>query len=423
MPRTGTRDREIAMSDTIENFEHAAAKMLDQLYALGAQDDGGTYRSLYDPAWTEAQELIKGWMVERDLEVRVDAVGNIIGRLPGTTDEPVVATGSHMDTVRNGGRLDGAYGVVGSILAVGALGKSSGRPARTLEVVVLCEEEGSRFTNHYWGSRSIVGLTDRAEAEQSVDKAGVSLATAMQGFGLDPGNIAAARRTDIGYFVELHVEQGGILESEGLDLAVVTAITGITRWDVTVTGEANHAGTTPMNLRRDALAGVAEMVSVVERSALNAGPPAVATVGRLAVTPDQINVVPGKVQFTVELRTPDREQQVATQQAIESGLAEVAERRGLGIDLVLQHDHEPVLMNDEVMAAITRTLDESALPYRPLSSGAGHDTQLFSQIAKVGMIFTSSKGGISHSPLEDTDPRALGEGVAILAGALRRLAY
>jgi allantoate deiminase len=411
------------MSETIENFEHDAGKMLDQLYALGAQEDGGTYRSLYDPAWAEAQELIKGWMIERDLEVRVDPVGNIIGRLQGRTDEPVVATGSHMDTVKNGGRLDGAYGVVGSILAVGALGKSAGTPARTLEVIVLCEEEGSRFTNHYWGSRSIVGRTSKREAEENVDKAGITLATAMQGYGLDPDNIPAARRDDIGHFVELHVEQGGILESEGLDLAVVTAITGITRWDVTVTGEANHAGTTPMNLRRDALAGVAEMVTEVERAALTAGVPAVATVGRLCVTPDQINVVPGKVEFTVELRTPDRDQQLATQAAIETRLAAVADRRGLTLELALQHDHKPVLMNGEVMEAIKDTLDDSGISYRPLSSGAGHDTQLFSQIAKVGMIFTSSKAGVSHSPLEDTDPRALGEGVAILAGTLRRLAY
>jgi allantoate deiminase len=409
--------------ETIENFEHDAGKMLDQLYALGAHPDGGTYRSLYDPSWVEAKELIKGWMVERGLDVRVDPVGNIIGRLRGTGDEPVVATGSHMDTVKNGGRLDGAYGVVGSILAVGALGRSAGTPTRTLEVIVLCEEEGSRFTNHYWGSRSIVGLTSQREAEESLDKAGISLASAMQGQGLDPRAVTSAKRDDIGYFLELHVEQGGILENEGLDLAVVTAITGITRWDVTVTGEANHAGTTPMSLRRDALAGVAEMVSGVETAALNAGPPVVATVGRLSVTPDQINVIPGKVTFTVELRTPDRGQQLLAQAAIERSLAETAAARGLEIDVVLQHDHEPVLMSTEVMNAIKATLDDSGIPYRPLSSGAGHDTQLFSQIAKVGMIFTSSKGGISHSPLEDTDPRVLGEGVAILAGSLHRLAY
>ncbi|BCW73505.1 Zn-dependent hydrolase [Arthrobacter sp. NicSoilB8] len=411
------------MHETLEDFEEDAGRMLDELYAIGAQSDGGTYRSLYDASWVEARELIKGWMAERGLEVRIDPVGNIIGRLQGTTDAPIVATGSHMDTVRNGGRLDGAYGVVGSILAVGSLGRKLGKPARTLEVIVLCEEEGSRFTNHYWGSRSIVGETTLREAEESLDKTGVSLASAMQELGLDPREISSAKRNDIGYFVELHVEQGGILENEGLDLALVTAITGITRWDVTVTGEANHAGTTPMNLRRDALAGVAQMISDVENAAKEAGPPAVATVGRLSVTPDQINVVPGQVRFTVELRTPDRIQQLATQSVIERSLAATAAKRDLGIELKLQHDHEPVLMNVEVMDAIKETLNDGGVPYRPLSSGAGHDTQLFSQIAKVGMIFTSSKGGLSHTPLEDTDPRALGEGVSILAGTLLRLAY
>ena len=248
------------MNDSIESFTRDAGTMLDQLYALGAQRDGGTYRSLYDPAWVAAKELIKGWMVARGLDVRVDAVGNIIGRLQGTTDEPVIGTGSHMDTVKNGGRLDGAYGVVGSILAVGSLAETAGPPARTLEVIVLCEEEGSRFTNHYWGSRSIVGLTTEKEAQESLDEDGVSLAVAMQGVGLDPQNVTQAQRDDISHFVELHVEQGGVLESEGLDLALVTGIVGITRWDVTVKGEANHAGTTPMNLRKDAMAGAAEMV-------------------------------------------------------------------------------------------------------------------------------------------------------------------
>lgn len=411
------------MHEILEDYEEDAGRMLDELYAIGAQSDGGTYRSLYDPSWVEARELIKGWMVERGLEVSIDAVGNIIGRLQGTTDEPIIATGSHMDTVRNGGRLDGAYGVVGSILAVGSLGRKLGKPARTLEVIVLCEEEGSRFTNHYWGSRSIVGQTTQREAEESLDKTGVSLASAMQELGLNPRDISSSTRSDIGYFVELHVEQGGILEHEGLDLALVTAITGITRWDVTVTGEANHAGTTPMNLRRDALAGVAQMISDVENAAIKAGPPAVATVGRLSVTPDQINVVPGQVRFTVELRTPDRNQQLSTQSVIEHSLAATAAKRDLEIELKLQHDHEPVLMNPEVMDAIQDTLESGGVPYRLLSSGAGHDTQLFSQIAKVGMIFTSSKGGLSHSPLEDTDPRALGEGVSVLAGTLLRLAY
>jgi allantoate deiminase len=409
--------------DSIEGFTRDAGKMLDDLYALGAQPDGGTWRSLYDPGWIAAQELIKGWMSERGLEVRNDSVGNIIGRVRGSSEGPVIATGSHMDTVKNGGRLDGAYGVVGSILAVGALAKNGGQPTRTLEVIVLCEEEGSRFTNHYWGSRSIVGLTDLEEAETSLDRDGISLADAMEAFGLDRNKISDARRTDISHFVELHVEQGGILENEGLDLALVTGIAGITRWDVTVTGEANHAGTTPMNLRRDAMAGVAEIVCAVEAAALNAGPPAVATVGRLNVFPGGINVVPGRVVFTIELRTPDRAQQLATAEAIEKAVSEIAAKRDLELDLQLQHDHDPVLMTPEVMDAIRDTLDESGVSWRHLPSGAGHDTQLFAQIAKVGMIFSSSRRGISHSPLEDTDPEALGKGVAALAGSLRRLAY
>src|SRR5437016_13069795 len=265
-------------------------RRLDELYAIGAQPDGGTYRPLYGVAWAAAGDRIEQWMRDAGLKTRRDAVGNIWGRVEGTGKS--IVTGSHIDTVRHGGRLDGALGIVAGLTAVESLLKAKGKPRRTLEVVAICEEEGSLFATNFWGSRAITGTIDSADPE---------IAAAMRERGLDPARIATAARDDIDTFVELHIEQGAVLESSGTPLAVVSAIVGTAQLEVTVSGQPDHAGTTPMDLRRDALAGAAAMVQAIESIARSLGRPAVATVGRLRVEPDQINVVPGQVVFTVDL--------------------------------------------------------------------------------------------------------------------------
>src|SRR5437879_7915843 len=216
-------------------------------------------------------------MKDAGLETRRDAVGNLWGRIEGTGKS--IVTGSHIDTVRHGGRLDGALGIVAGLSAVEALLNEKGKPRRTLEVVAICEEEGSRFATNFWGSRAITGAIDSVDAE---------IGAAMRERGLDPARIATAARDDIDTFVELHIEQGAVLESSGTPLAVVSAIVGTAHLEVTVTGRPDHAGTTPMDLRVDALAGAAAMVQAVESIAKSLGRPAVATVGKLEVEPDQI---------------------------------------------------------------------------------------------------------------------------------------
>src|SRR5207247_10342024 len=238
---------------------------LDELYKIGTEPGGGVYRPLYGSAWAEAGDCVERWMKKAGLEARRDAVGNLWGRLDGTKKGKVIVTGSHIDTVRRGGRLDGALGIVAGLTAVEALLEEKGKPRRTLEVVAICEEEGSRFATNLWGSRAIVGAIDAVDGDMAV---------AMRERGLDPSTISTAARDDIDTFVELHIEQGAVLDASGKPLAVVSAIVGTAHLEVDVTGRPDHAGTTPMGLRQDALAGAAAMIQAVESTARSRAAPA-----------------------------------------------------------------------------------------------------------------------------------------------------
>src|SRR2546426_4556871 len=319
-------------------------RRLDELYAIGAEPEGGTYRPLYSAAWATAVERVERWLKDAGLKVRRDAVGNLWGRVEGADGGKSVVTGSHIDTVRRGGRLDGALGIVSGLTAVEALLKEKGKPRRPLEVVAICEEEGSRFATNFWGSRAITGAIDTVDAE---------IAAAMRERGLDLTKIASAARDDIDTFVELHIEQGAVLESSGTPLAVVSAIVGTAHLELTVTGRADHAGTTPMELRRDAMVGAAAMIQAVESIARSLGAPAVATVGKIRAEPDQINVVPGRVVFTVDLRHADPGARRALEERTQSLCRTIAAERGLELEVRVLHERPPVPMHAEVRAVLT----------------------------------------------------------------------
>ena len=389
-------------------------RRLDELYAIGAEPEGGAYRPLYGAAWAAAVERVEGWMRDAGLETRRDAVGNLWGRATGSEPEKSVVTGSHIDTVRGGGRLDGALGIVAGLTAVETLLKDKGQPRRTLEVVAICEEEGSRFATNFWGSRAIIGSIDSVEAE---------MAQAMRERGLDPLRIASAARDDIDTFVELHIEQGAVLESSNAPVAVVSAIVGTVQLEVTVSGRSDHAGTTPMELRHDALAGAAAMIQAVESIARALGPPAVATVGRLRVEPDQINVVPGRVVFTVDLRHADLGARRALEARIRSLCSTIASERGLGLETRVLQERPPVAMDAEVRALLWRAARDSGIKAAELVSGAGHDAQILGARCRVGMLFVPSIGGRSHCPEESTSPEHLELGTRVLARSLELLAY
>jgi len=387
-------------------------RRLDELYAIGAEPDGGTYRPLYGAAWAAAGDRVEQWMRDAGLKTRRDAVGNIWGRAEGTGKS--IVTGSHIDTVRRGGRLDGALGIVAGLTAVEALLKDKGKPRRTLEVVAICEEEGSRFATNFWGSSAIIGAIDKPEA---------AIAEAMRERGLDPAGISTAARDDIDTFVELHVEQGRVLESSRMPLAVVTAIVGTAHLEMTVTGQPDHAGTTPMELRQDALAGAAAMIQAVEAIARSLGKPAVATVGKLEVEPDQVNVVPGKVVFTVDLRHSDLGARRALEERIRSLCGTISQERRLGLTIRTLQEKPPVAMHPDVRGLLARAAKECGVQAAEMVSGAGHDAQILAARCKVGMLFVPSIGGRSHCPEEATSPEHLELGTTVLKKALELLAY
>ena len=405
-------------------IDHALLeRRLDELYAIGAEPDGGAFRPLYGAAWATAVEHVERWLNDAGLTTRRDAVGNLWGRADGTDKGKSIVTGSHIDTVRHGGRLDGALGICAGLTAVEGLLKARGKPRRTLEVVAICEEEGSRFNANFWGSRAIVGAVAPREAEIAKDPAGVTIAEAMRERGLDPAAIPAAGRKDLHTFVELHIEQGAILESSGTPLGIVSAIVGTAHLEVVVTGRADHAGTTPMDLRRDAMAGAAAMIHAVESVARSLGKPAVATVGKLDVSPDQINVVPGRVVFTIDLRHADLGGRRVLEERVRSVCETTAQERSLGLEIRLLQSKPPVAMDPEVRALLQRAAQDQGVTPATMVSGAGHDAQILASRCRVGMLFVPSIGGRSHSPEEATAPEQLELGTKVLARSLELLAY
>lgn len=393
---------------------------LADLAKIGATASGGVTRF----ALTEGDRLARQWLTERasehGLAHRVDAAGNLFIYQPTAKGRPVILAGSHVDTVPEGGRYDGALGVLAALECLVRLQETDAIMRHGLEVAVWTEEEGSRFKGGLVGSRAFIGELSASELAE-LDSEGVSLADALRNWGLAPdlvSNLPEQRGEIAGYF-ELHIEQGGILEKRQDEIGVVSGIVGIRRFDVTVRGQANHAGTTPMALRHDALVGVAEMVqSVPERLQQGQFPQAVATVGRLQVFPGGVNVVPGRVEFTLEVR--DLESKVMDQvaQILLSEFAQVAARRGLTITWQQTADVIPAPLHPQMRDAVRQAATDLGYRLLDMPSGAGHDAQHLAHICPTGMIFVPSRGGISHSPEEFTSEADCIRGANVLLNAI-----
>ena len=396
---------------------------IDELGEIGKHPEAGLYRALYTDSWAEAMALLERWLRQAGLETRRDAVGNLFGRLPGTESARVVMTGSHVDTVKQGGKYDGALGIHAALAAVKALHQAHGRPKKTLEVVAFCEEEGSRFPNNFWGSRAVCGLIEPGEVERAVDADGCSLAEAMRAHGLDPARVAEARRGDLDAFLELHIEQGRVLESEGYPLGVVNTITGLRHLRVTVGGRQDHAGATPMDLRIDPMAGAAEMIHRLTAAAADLGRPAVATVGSIGASPGAVNIVPARVTFTVDARSPKPDQLRTLLGTVDRILRDVAQQRGLSLQVEVLGEHRPVPLNPDLRRLLEETAAQLGLRTLEMPSGAGHDSQIMAEGVPAAMLFVPSQDGKSHRPDEYTPLEQIVPGVQVLAGALHRLAY
>jgi allantoate deiminase len=396
--------------------------LVQELGIIGEQPGGGIIRHVYDHAWLTARGKLATWMRDAGLEVREDAVGNLFGRIEGESPRTVL-TGSHIDTVLLGGRYDGALGVLSALAALRAIKQYLGRPRRALEMVALCEEEDSRFHCNFWGTRGILGLIEPAELDGLKDQDGVTIGDAMRRVGLDPGGYRQAIRDDLDVFVELHIEQGRILFDKSLPLGIVDAITGLYRFRVTLEGRTDHAGTTPMDQRRDALQAAADIASEMTRIVTESGRPAVVTNGWWDVQPGAWNIVPGLVHFSVDLRHPDEATKQKLAATILQRAKEIAASRGIALSYDVVGDVLPMEMDPAVKAELRAAADEREVAWIPMISGAGHDSQVMASRVPTAMLFVPSVEGRSHSAAEYTTPEDAARGASVLATALQRLAY
>lgn len=399
-------------------------RLILELAQEGAYGETGVWRTVYSPAWVAAADRYAAWCEEAGLQVHRDAVGNVWGRLEGTEGGKAVVSGSHIDSQRPGGRYDGALGAIAGLVAMRTLKERFGPPKRPLEAVALCEEEGSRFPSaNFWGSRAITGAIGPDDPDTTRGYDGETIAEAMRDVGLDPERISEAERDDLDAFLELHIEQGPILEQAGLPVGIVNAITGIRHYVVEVRGTANHAGAFPMDLRRDPMAGAAEMISGVINTAHRMGRPAVTTVGRMTVEPNGPAIIPEAVTFTVDARHPDPVAREALYSEHEALMREVATRRNLEMAWHHTFDQTPLTCDPELVRLLQEAAEEQGIQTLTMASGAVHDTQRMAARCRVAMVFVRSKDGRSHTPAEFSSLPDCVAGIEVLAAALHRLAY
>ena len=402
-------------------------RLLDDLAKLGeigAMEGSGRTRLVLTPADFEARRFLITRMKEARMQVRVDQVGNIIGRRGNSTkdDLPVLAFGSHIDTVPSAGTLDGCYGVLAGLEVIRTLNDERAGTRHPLELISFSNEEGVRFPMMI-GSKVASGIMDLETAYELRDNAGITYRQALEAGGLLEGALVAARRTpgEIGAWLELHIEQGPILESERLKIGVVESIVGLVHMLVTIQGRAGHAGTTPMNARRDPMLAAAQIILEVNKIGRELSRSSVATVGLLNVQPGAMNVIPGKVEVGIDLRDISGERIDQGMQKVRSAIDAVCKKLGLEYTTRERARLAPQPMSRKVMGSIEHAARRLGATYRLMPSGAGHDTQNMARICETGMIFVPSKGGVSHAPDEWTDPADLALGANVLLETLLEL--
>ena len=385
----------------------------------GGSFANGVSRVGYSDADVAGRRLVSSWMHDAGLRVGIDAAGNIIGRRDGRRkDAPPILFGSHIDSVPEGGNFDGDLGTLAAIEAVRTLERRGMATTHPLEVIVWVNEEGVAFGNGLCGSRAAAGELVSGELGQVWN--GMTKAEAVRRIGGDPDRIGEARRApgSIRAYLELHIEQGGTLDRDGIPIGVVEGIVAIDRYDAVVRGVPNHAGTTPMPDRHDALVAAAQLILAV-REIVTAEPGRqVGTVGKLDVSPNAPNVVPGVVRHTIELRDLSSARIAAMADRVRARASEIAARTGTTIEITRSSHHEAALADPAVQTVIERAAADLGLRSTRLPSGAGHDAQMAARVGPMGMIFVPSVGGVSHSPKELTRWEDCAHGANVLLNAV-----
>ncbi len=363
-----------------------------------------------------AADLIMSWMRDAGMAAHLDAIGNVCGRYEGDRPGlPSLMLGSHYDTVRDAGKWDGPLGVITAIACVAELNRRGVRLPFAIEVVGFADEEGVRFSSTLLGSRAIAGTFDPCVFEAR-DASGLTMREAMLQFGLDPARVAAAarKRGELHAYVELHIEQGPVLEQQNLPVGVVTAISGATRLTATLSGMAGHAGTVPMALRRDALAGAAECIVAVEQFCKAESAGLVGTVGIINAMPGAGNVIPGRVSFTLDIRAPEDQHRKQAVAAIVQRIEGIAKQRGLALQIDVTHENRTVPCAPWLKAQMAEAVAAEGYGVFELPSGAGHDGMAMIDISDVAMLFVRCRGGISHNPAEHVEPADADAGARVL---------
>ncbi|NDW20330.1 allantoate amidohydrolase [Alteromonas hispanica] len=371
-----------------------------------------------------ANQLASGWMIEAGMTTWQDAVGNIWGRYTSTVpNAPRLILGSHLDTVPNGGKYDGMLGVVAAISMVAMFDGLQRKLPFHIDIVGFCDEEGTRFGTTLLGSRALTGKWQDSWRNLK-DEDGISLAQAMENFGLNFDEVSSASisRTDILGYIELHIEQGPVLEQENLPVGVVSAIAGAQRFTITIEGMAGHAGTVPMSMRFDALAASAEMILAVERIS-HQRPGVVATVGKIDNAPNGVNVISGRTHFSLDIRSEDDALRDTVLAEIMQNFGEIAAKRKVTLSVEQTHSAPAVLCDDNLKQALVHGVELSGIAPRVLASGAGHDAMAMADICPVAMLFTRCKGGISHHPGESIKESDVEASLSVLFKTIEDLRY
>jgi N-carbamoyl-L-amino-acid hydrolase len=391
---------------------------LNELGAVGQLQEGGRTRLALTDEERQGRDLIVTWLHEAGAEVVIDKVGNIFGVLTGTSSGAPVMTGSHIDTVRRAGHLDGCYGVVAGIEVLDTIYRSGTKPDRSLVVAAFTNEEGVRFMPDLMGSRVLTKEMGLAEALQTVSTDGALFCNELERIGyagtVEPWSLLPAS------YVELHIEQGPVLDSREVPIGIVEGVQGYTWWEVSISGQANHAGTTPMDLRFDAAVAAFELISEISRFVKAEGRTTVVTTGTISLHPNAINVIAGRANFTLDIRDANDASRVEAEIELRRLLNNLTE---IGFDFEIEciAKNHAVKFNENICASIESSVSELGINSLRMVSGASHDAQMLARVCPTAMIFVPSRNGVSHNPEEHTETENLALGAKVLMKTIRKM--
>jgi N-carbamoyl-L-amino-acid hydrolase len=402
---------------------------LNAIGRIGIGDHGAVTRLVFSIKELRSRQLLIHLMRQAGLKIHIDAIGNIFGRLNGHDPKaPAVLAGSHLDTVIHGGKYDGPVGVIGALEAVRTIRENQIPLRSPVEVVCFIGEESSRFGFSTLGSSLVAGEVHARDLANAVDQQGTKLEYVLNSLGITRRNLTSLKRAPKGLkaYLELHIEQGPILEAKKKRIGLVTSIAAPSRFKVVFNGRADHSGTTPMEMRKDALVASAQLIEYVEKvcrkfSSMEKGR-VVGTVGAMKIEPGVINAVPGKTELSIDIRSTTARSKDRVARMVKRRAQEIASRRSIGCEILPIREENPVPLDKRLLRVTQEICDQKGIEYEIMPSGAGHDAMQMAKITPAGMIFIPSLRGISHNPLEWTDPDDIGLGAQLLMETIVRVA-